>query len=56
MDEILPVLWEDNYLTLMPGESRTVTARYLSKNALKGPAELVVDGWNSEATTIAIRH
>ena len=56
MDEILPVLWEDNYLTLLPGESRTVTARYLSKNALKGPVELVVDGWNIEATTVAIRH
>jgi hypothetical protein len=50
------VLWEDNYVTLMPGESRTVTARYLSKIALKGPVELVVEGWNIEATTIAIRH
>jgi exo-1,4-beta-D-glucosaminidase len=55
-EEILPVLWEDNYVTLMPGESRTVTARYLSKIALKGPVELVVEGWNIEATTIAIRH
>lgn len=55
-EEILPVLWEDNYLTLLPGESRTVTARYLSKSVLKGPVELVVDGWNIEATTIAIRH
>ncbi|MGO9864879.1 MAG: glycoside hydrolase family 2 protein [Terriglobales bacterium] len=55
-EEILPVLWEDNYLTLMPGESRTVTARYLSKKALKRPLELVVDGWNIEASTIAIRH
>jgi exo-1,4-beta-D-glucosaminidase len=55
MDEILPVLWEDNYVTLMPGESRTLTARYLSKDALKKPAELVVDGWNIKASTIAIK-
>ncbi|MGO9305390.1 MAG: glycoside hydrolase family 2 protein [Candidatus Korobacteraceae bacterium] len=54
-EEILPVLWEDNYLSLMPGESRTLTARYLSKDALKKPAELVVDGWNIEASTIAIK-
>jgi exo-1,4-beta-D-glucosaminidase len=54
-DEILPVLWEDNYLSLMPGESRTITARYLSKDVLKKPLELAVDGWNIEATTIAIK-
>jgi exo-1,4-beta-D-glucosaminidase len=54
-EEILPVLWEDNYLTLIPGESRTLTARYLSKDALKKPLELVVDGWNIEAATIAIK-
>jgi len=55
-EEILPVLWEDNYLTLMPGESRTVTARYLSKDALKRPVELIVDGWNIERATVAIRN
>ena len=54
-EEILPVLWQDNYLTLMPGEFKTLTARYLSKDALKKPAVLVVDGWNIEASTIAIR-
>jgi len=39
----------------MPGEFKTLTARYLSKDALKKPAVLVVDGWNIEASTIAIR-
>jgi len=55
-EEILPVLWEDNYLTLMPSESRTVTARYLSKDALKRPVELIVDGWNIERSSVAIRN
>src|SRR5208337_3733587 len=54
-EEILPVLWEDNYLTLMPGESKTISARYLTKASLQKPLELVVDGWNVEVTTIAIR-
>src|SRR5262249_45953965 len=31
-DEILPVLWEDNYISLMPGESKTLAARYLKKD------------------------
>jgi exo-1,4-beta-D-glucosaminidase len=29
-EEILPVLWGDNYFSLMPGESRSVVARYES--------------------------
>ena len=27
-EEILPVLWQDNYFSLMPGEKREITARY----------------------------
>jgi exo-1,4-beta-D-glucosaminidase len=45
-EEVLPVLWEDNYLALMPGESRALTARYLEKGALGERPTLVVDGWN----------
>jgi len=44
--EILPVLWEDNYFPLMPGEKRTVTATYeAGANGQKPPA-LQVEGWN----------
>jgi exo-1,4-beta-D-glucosaminidase len=41
---IAPVLWSDNYIELMPGESRSVTA-VLPANA---PArfEVVLSGWN----------
>jgi len=49
------LLWEDNYLTLLLGESRTLTARYLGKGALKKSGELVVDGWNIEANTTAVK-
>jgi exo-1,4-beta-D-glucosaminidase len=27
-DEVVPIQWDDNYVTLLPGEARTVTARY----------------------------
>jgi exo-1,4-beta-D-glucosaminidase len=43
--EILPVLWEDNYLSLLPGETREVTARYRAGTPGTSPA-LVVSGWN----------
>jgi len=45
-DEILPVLWQDNYLSLLPGEKREVTARY-SADQLQGAATVLqIDGWN----------
>lgn len=53
-DEVLPVLWEDNYLALMPGESRTIRARYLKKNVLGARPTLAVDGWNVRPLTVAI--
>jgi exo-1,4-beta-D-glucosaminidase len=52
--EILPVLLDDNYFELMPGESREISARYLSANALDGAPELIVDGWNIERTVLPL--
>ena len=52
--EVLPVLWEDNYIELLPGESREVSAQYLSSGALNGSAELIVSGWNIELLTIPL--
>jgi exo-1,4-beta-D-glucosaminidase len=46
-EEILPVLWEDNYVSLMPGEQREITARH-------APAPLPVvevEGWNAARQT-----
>ncbi|HUL77668.1 MAG TPA: glycosyl hydrolase family 2, partial [Vicinamibacteria bacterium] len=53
-EEVLPVLWEDNYLALMPGESRNLTARYLKKGVLGGRATLVVEGWNVDPQPVPI--
>ena len=44
--EILPVLWEDNYFPLLPGEKRTVAATYRAAAANGKPAAVEVDGWN----------
>ncbi len=50
--EILPVMWEDNYLALMPGESKAVTARYLRGSLVGDGATLLVDGWNVVPVTV----
>ena len=52
-DEILPVLWEDNYLSLLPGESRTLVAHYDSP-ALGRALRLEVKGWNIEGTAAPV--
>jgi len=45
-DEVLPVLWQDNYFSLMPGETREVRATYKTGD-LHGIAPVVeVEGWN----------
>jgi exo-1,4-beta-D-glucosaminidase len=51
-NEILPVFWSDNYTELMPGESKTITARYPSWIKLESGAQLEVAGWNIEPATI----
>ncbi len=43
--EVLPVLWEDNYISLMPGEERTVIARFPGRR-LALNSRLLVTGWN----------
>jgi exo-1,4-beta-D-glucosaminidase len=47
-DEILPVVWQDNYISLLPGEKREITATYRASSL--GTAEPVVEvsGWNVE--------
>jgi exo-1,4-beta-D-glucosaminidase len=48
-EEVLPVLWQDNYFELMPGEKREVTATYASKELDGHPPSTRVDGWNIAA-------
>jgi exo-1,4-beta-D-glucosaminidase len=53
-EEILPVLWDDNYFELLPGESYEITVRYLTFGALAEGAVLAVDGWNIEPTQVPL--
>jgi hypothetical protein len=47
---VLPVYYSDNYISLVPGESRTVTIE-ADAAALKGAAPVIaIDGWNVAVT------
>jgi exo-1,4-beta-D-glucosaminidase len=51
-EEVLPVFWDDNYLSLLPGEKREVSVR-LRKSDLGGASpELLIDGWNVEPAAV----
>jgi len=45
-EEILPVIRQDNYFSLMPGEKRKVTATYDSTSLQGATSALEVGGWN----------
>ena len=43
-EEILPILLQDSYFSLLPGERKEVTARFEGSPGLKPMVE--VEGWN----------
>jgi exo-1,4-beta-D-glucosaminidase len=47
-EEVLPVIWQDNYFSLLPGEKREVTATYRAKSLGAAKPAVVVEGWNAE--------
>src|SRR6266436_3191321 len=49
-EDLTPIFWSDNYFSLLPGEKKSVTARFDSAALRGAAAELVVEGWNVEPT------
>jgi exo-1,4-beta-D-glucosaminidase len=45
-EELLPVLWEDNDLTLLPGERREIAVGYETKRLEGARLAVRVEGWN----------
>jgi exo-1,4-beta-D-glucosaminidase len=46
--EILPVLWQDNYVSLLPGEKREISATYRAGQLGAAKPVVEVHGWNAE--------
>jgi exo-1,4-beta-D-glucosaminidase len=43
---VLPVLWSDNYVSLLPHESKTLTARFQVEDLKGETPRLTMNGWN----------
>jgi exo-1,4-beta-D-glucosaminidase len=46
-DEVLPVVWQDNYISLLPGEKRELTATYRDSDLGGTKPTIEVSGWNA---------
>ena len=47
---ILPAFYDDNYVSLLPGERRAIAIRYPA--TVEGAARVTLGGWNVPAATI----
>lgn len=49
---VLPVYWDDNYISLLPGEERTYTASYFLADAAGKKPQVNVKAWNVDPVTL----
>ncbi len=47
-ESVVPVFWQENYFTLLPGEERTVSVWCHTSDLNGQKAKVVVGGWNAE--------
>ena len=50
--DVTPVFWEDNYFSLLPGESRQITGKYDLPTLAGKEFGLEISGWNVTVNTI----
>jgi archaellum component FlaF (FlaF/FlaG flagellin family) len=51
-ESILPVFFSDNYVSLIPGESKTITLKFKVDLVKNDTAQLWIEGWNSDLKKI----
>jgi exo-1,4-beta-D-glucosaminidase len=54
-EEVLPVLWQDNYVSLMPGERRVLTVTWNPKDAGGTAPYVVLSGSNVRRQVVVTR-
>ncbi len=54
-NELLPVFWSDNDITLWPGESETLHASYRSSGLRGGSPVATVSGWNVASVRVSAK-
>src|SRR5258707_1377751 len=55
-DDLVPIFWDDNYFSLLPGEEKSVAATFATSDLQGQLPFLYVDGYNMAATSVTISH
>ncbi|MBN1181951.1 MAG: hypothetical protein JXB49_06665, partial [Bacteroidales bacterium] len=48
-EPILPIFWQDNYFSLLPGEKRTIEMQVDASLVTEGKILFKLNGWNLRA-------
>ncbi|MBN1985416.1 MAG: hypothetical protein JW761_03875 [Prolixibacteraceae bacterium] len=51
-EPVLPIYWNDNYVSLLPGEERNYEARYFLTDGGENKPQLQIKAWNVEQVTL----
>jgi exo-1,4-beta-D-glucosaminidase len=43
---VLPIFWEDNYISLLPGETKTISGRFSIADTGGEKPLFIFSGWN----------
>lgn len=54
-ERVLPVFYDDNYFSLLPGETQTVSVEFANTNLAGEQPKLAMDGWNISPQEIPIQ-
>jgi exo-1,4-beta-D-glucosaminidase len=55
-DDLVPIFWDDNYFSLLPGEEKHVTAVFANADLGGSQAALSIDGYNIAPAGIPLAH
>jgi exo-1,4-beta-D-glucosaminidase len=55
-DDLVPIFWDDNYFSLLPGEEKTVSVTFDASDLDGKEPVLELDGFNIAPTTVKISH
>ena len=54
-DDVLPVFWDDNYISLLPGETRQLAAKYRTEHVHGRHLVVEAEGWNIVPSRLDLR-
>jgi exo-1,4-beta-D-glucosaminidase len=55
-DDLVPIFWDDNYFSLLPGEEKSVAASFLKSDLNGQQPFLYIDGYNVSPVSVTISY